>query len=178
VVETLMSAALRPPLRYLTHFGEAIASFGLVTSLSRRPYQVGWVKWVAGVLVEARAGAQVGVVSLSLVSGTIYRASFLSKSPSLRAGQDSEIFEDVVVLRLWRWLPGTRTRNLVHVLVGGLTFGLVGHESWGGYVGMGIRYRGWMVVWFVAARVVCQRVQRPGRRSLRLRLDGTRTRDR
>ena len=44
-------------------------------------------KWFVGVvLVEARAGAQVGVVSLSLVSGTIYRASFLNKSPSLRVG--------------------------------------------------------------------------------------------
>ncbi len=77
------------------------------------------MKWVV-VLVEARAGAQVGVVSLSLVSGTIYRASSLSKSPSLREGQDSEIFEGVVALRLWRWLPGTRTRNLLHVLVEGL----------------------------------------------------------
>ncbi len=77
------------------------------------------MKWVVGVLVEARAGARVGVASLSLVSGTIYRASSLSKIPSLWEGQDSEIFEDVVVLRLWRWLPETRTRNLVHVLVGG-----------------------------------------------------------
>ena len=49
------------------------------------------MKWVAEVLVEARVGARVGVVSLSLVSGTIYRASFLSKIPSLRVGQDSEI---------------------------------------------------------------------------------------
>ena len=113
-----MSVALRPPLRYLTHFGEAIASFGLVTSLSRRPYQVGLVKWVVEVLVETRAGARVGVASLSLVSGTIYRASSLSKIPSPREGQDSEICEDMVALRLWRWLPETRTRNLVHVLGG------------------------------------------------------------
>ena len=81
-----MSVALRPPLCFLKQFHEAISSFGLVTSLSMYPYQAGWVKWVAGVLVEARAGAQVGVVSLSLVSGTIYRASFLIKSPSLRVG--------------------------------------------------------------------------------------------
>ena len=57
-------------------------------------------------------------------------------------------------LRRPRWLPGTRTRNLSHVLVGGLTFGLVGHQSWGGYVDMGARYHGWMGVWFVVARVV------------------------
>ena len=31
-----------------------------------------------------------------------------------------------------RWLPETRTRNLLHVLVGGWAFGLVGRRSWGG----------------------------------------------
>ena len=41
-----------------------------------------------------------------------------------------------------------------------------------------ILYRGWMEVWLVVVRVALQRVPRPGRRSLRLRLDGTRTHDR
>ena len=45
-----------------------------------------------------------------------------------------------------RWLPETRTLNPAHVLVGGLTFWLAGHHWWGGSVGMGPRYRGWMVV--------------------------------
>ena len=111
-----------------------------------------WAKRLAGVLVEVRAGAgarvRLGVVSISLVSGTIYRASFSSRSPSPRVGQDSEIFEDGVALRLRRWLTETRTRNLLHVLVGGLTFGLAGRQSWGGYVGMGIRYHGLVVVTF------------------------------
>ena len=105
---------------------------------------LGWAKRLAGVLVGAQAGARVGV-SLSLVSGTIDRVSFLSRSPSLRASSDSEASGNVVALqRRRRLLPEARTRNLVHVLVGGLTSMLVGRRCYGGYVGVGTRDEGWV----------------------------------
>ncbi len=65
----------------------------------------------------------------------------------------------VVVPRRPRWLqtalPETRTRNFVHALVGGLTFGLVGTTIRGGYMNTGTRYHGWMGVWLVWRRALC-----------------------
>ena len=47
------------------------------------------MRWLVGVLVEARAGARVGAVSLLLASETIYRVSFLNRNPSLRVSLGS-----------------------------------------------------------------------------------------
>ena len=89
---------------------------------------------------------------LLLVSETIYRVSSLSTIPNQLAGSDSKTFGGTVALQR-RLRNGTRTRNLLHVLAGGLAFELVGRRSWRGYVGLGTRGDVWEGGW--ALMVMC-----------------------